>query len=120
MAGVRTLEDSRPSIEAVKTLQYHYFPYRSDLMHWFCKPSPSARTHHLHLVPVGSQLWTDRLAFRDYLKSHPETAADYSALKEHLAEAHRLDREAYTEAKTSFVRQVLALANGSNKRGHVE
>jgi GrpB-like predicted nucleotidyltransferase (UPF0157 family) len=113
MAAVRSLQDSRPAIDAVRALEYHYFPYRSDMMHWFCKPSPSARTHHLHLVPTGSQLWADRLSFRDYLRSHPQTAADYVALKDQLVEKHRLDREAYTEAKTPFVRDVLAMAEAS-------
>ena len=37
-------------------------------MHWFCKPSDFERTHHLHLIPFGSRLWRERLAFRDILR----------------------------------------------------
>jgi GrpB-like predicted nucleotidyltransferase (UPF0157 family) len=110
MAPVRSLESSRPAIDAVAALHYRYFPYRPDTMHWFCKPSPEARTHHLHLIPVGSPLWAERLAFRDYLRGHPETAAEYAALKERLAEQHRFDREAYTDAKLPFIQGVLAIA----------
>jgi GrpB-like predicted nucleotidyltransferase (UPF0157 family) len=111
MAPVRSLEDSRQATEAVKTLQYHYFPHRAEVMHWFCKPTPVTRTHHLHLIPVGSKLWHERLAFRDYLRSHPETAAEYAELKERLAEQHRFDREAYTDAKAPFVQRVIAFAD---------
>ncbi len=110
MAGVESLEQSQPAIEAVAHLSYVYFPYRTEVMHWFCKPSPAIRTHHLHLVPVNSQLWMERLAFRDFLRQHPRVAAEYSELKRVLAARHRYDREAYTEAKEPFVRRVLAEA----------
>jgi GrpB-like predicted nucleotidyltransferase (UPF0157 family) len=87
-----------------------YFPYRLEVMHWFCKPSPAHRTHHLHLVPIGSPLWADRIAFRDYLRSHPEAAAEYAALKRQLAAQHALDREAYTHGKGAFVAAILERA----------
>ena len=119
MAPVRSLEDSRPAIDALEALQYHYFPYRTDSMHWFCKPSPRARTHHLHLVPFGSQLWADRLVFRDYLRSHPETAAEYAALKECLAEQHRFDREAYTDAKLPFVQRIIDIARDAGDAAYL-
>jgi GrpB-like predicted nucleotidyltransferase (UPF0157 family)/GNAT superfamily N-acetyltransferase len=110
MAGVKGLEESRSAIALLAGNGYFYFPYRPDLMHWFCKPSPSFRTHHLHLVPYGSRLWMERIAFRDYLRSHPEAAAEYGDLKQRLAFLHRLDREAYTEAKGPFVRQIIQRA----------
>ena len=60
MAGVQTLEDSRPAIAAATELGYCYAPYQADSEHWFCKPSPAFRTHHLHLTPVGLLLSTTR------------------------------------------------------------
>jgi GrpB-like predicted nucleotidyltransferase (UPF0157 family) len=110
MAGVQTLDHSRPAIAAAARLQYVYFPYRTDVMHWFCKPSAAERTHHLHLVPVDSRLWIDRLAFRDHLRQHPTVAAEYAALKAELADRFRTDREAYTDAKAPFVARVLGVA----------
>jgi GrpB-like predicted nucleotidyltransferase (UPF0157 family) len=106
MAGVATLEQSRPSIAAAAGAGYCYSPYQADLEHWFCKPSFAFRTHHLHLVPVATPYWRRRLAFRDYLRAHPEVAAQYDALKRRLAREHRLDREAYTLAKGPFIDRV--------------
>lgn len=80
-------------------------------MHWFCKPSPEIRTHHLRLVPVGSQTWNDQLAFRDYLRAHVGRAAEYAILKHTLAQRYRHDREAYTQAKGSFIALTLELAS---------
>ena len=71
MVGVLDLPSSMPAREALAGLEYQYFPYRSDVMHWFCKPSPAHRTHHLHLVPFRSRLWIERIAFRDFLRGSP-------------------------------------------------
>jgi len=107
MAPVRDLESSKPALEALAGLGYCYFPYRKDIMHWLCKPSNGFRTHHLHLVPLGSALWIDRLAFRDALRRDSALAAEYQDLKRELAERYRYDREAYTDAKGPFVERVL-------------
>jgi GrpB-like predicted nucleotidyltransferase (UPF0157 family) len=110
MAGVASLEASRDAIAALEAHGYMYYPYRPDVMHWFCKPSPAVRTHHLHLVPAGTALWTERLAFRDYLRRHPDVAQEYAALKHELAARYRFDREAYTESKGPFITRITALA----------
>ena len=110
MAGVASLDASRPALPALAGLGYCYFPYRPDDEHWFCKPSSAFRTHHLHLVPLESPQWAGALAFRDYLRAHPETAAGYEKLKKRLALECRLDREAYTDAKGPFITRIIALA----------
>jgi GrpB-like predicted nucleotidyltransferase (UPF0157 family) len=115
MAPVSSLDASRPAIETVGLAGYLHVPYKSDVMHWFCKPSLQVRTHHLHLVPVTSALWFDRLAFRDALRADAALAQSYADLKLRLAERFRFDREAYTAAKGPFVDQVLA-GNGDRMR----
>lgn len=110
MAAVATLDGSRPAISVLLGRGWVYFPYRAEVMHWFCKPSPAFRTHHLHLVPFRSPLWEDRLIFRDYLRRDSVVAAEYAQLKRVLAERYELDREAYTDAKGPFVRRVLERA----------
>jgi GrpB-like predicted nucleotidyltransferase (UPF0157 family) len=108
MAAVSSLVASRPAIQAVVAAGYSYYPYKAEVMHWFCKPSPSHRTHHLHLVSYQSSLWLERLAFRDALRSSPELAAEYAELKRTLAVKFRLDREGYTKAKAPFIKEVLS------------
>jgi GrpB-like predicted nucleotidyltransferase (UPF0157 family) len=115
MAGVRDLPSSLAARAALAPLGYVYFPYRADLMHWFCKPSPARRTHHLHLVPSQSPLWAERVAFRDYLRRSADAHAEYAALKASLAERYRFDREAYTEAKGPFIRRIVDRALGTQQ-----
>lgn len=109
MAGVGSLEASAAAEEALRAFGYQYAPYRTEVMHWFCKPSLQARTHHLHLVPYESSLWFERLRFRDLLRSDDALAREYDALKRQLAERHRDDREAYTEAKWPFIARCLGV-----------
>ncbi len=110
MAGIWTLEASRPAIAAAGVIGYCYAPYRPASEHWFCKPSPRFRTHHLHLVPFASGQWHEVLAFRDYLRAHPLAAAEYAALKATLAHEFEFDREAYTDAKAPFIARLTRLA----------
>jgi GrpB-like predicted nucleotidyltransferase (UPF0157 family) len=50
------------------------------------------------------------VGFRDHLRAHPETAAEYAALKHALAARHANDREAYTDGKAGFITAVLRRA----------
>lgn len=71
---------------------------------FLCYPNPAHRTHHLHLVDERAEL-ERRLRFRDLLRAEPALARDYEALKRELAERYRDDREAYTDAKSGFVKR---------------
>ena len=64
------------------------------------------RTHHVHMMPEGCEV-RKRLAFIDFLRSHTEDASRYATLKRQLAESHLADREKYTDAKTSFVNEIV-------------
>jgi GrpB-like predicted nucleotidyltransferase (UPF0157 family) len=110
LAGVVSLDAARPCIGLLAPLDYLYAPYHADQMLWFCKPHPSRRTHHLHLVPARSSRFRDELRFRDCLRADPDAAARYALLKKELAAQYRHDRDAYTQAKTRFVRTVLGRA----------
>ena len=110
MAGVESLERSHAALAVLARYQYCYAPYKADVMHWLCKPSPAHRTHHLHMVPIESPLWREQLAFRDYLRFHPDVASEYASLKIRLAGMHRFDRDAYTAAKAPFVQHVIGEA----------
>ncbi|MDE6269889.1 MAG: GrpB family protein [Muribaculaceae bacterium] len=65
------------------------------------------RVFHIHFHPDGD---ADEVLFRDYLRAHPATAREYERLKQSLLPAYRNNRNGYTEAKTAFVRRIVALA----------
>jgi len=59
------------------------------------------RVFHLHLRYEGDH---DELYFRDYLQEHPAVAKDYEKLKLALWKQYEHNRDAYTEAKTDFIK----------------
>lgn len=65
------------------------------------------RVFHIHIHLIGDN---DEIYFRDYLRTHPEVAREYEALKLGLLPRYRNDRDGYTEAKSGFVRRIIGLA----------
>lgn len=91
LVGVESLEASRACFEPLAELGYLHAPYLPEEMHWFCKPDPSRREFHLHLVPAESRRYRDELTFRDRLRTDPELTSRYAALKRDLAARHSDD-----------------------------
>jgi len=126
MIAVRDLAKDFPAcIEPLRTIGYEYVP-RSDFFEsrFCCLGAWGASDRHLHITELNSNFWREKVLFRDYLRAHPHAANDYFELKQTLAERHSGNRPAYTEAKASFIHQVVQLANkgltsGANIRHHV-
>lgn len=115
LVGIPHLSGARDCIEPLQTIGYEYVPeYEATLpqRRYFRKgPSNIPNKHyHLHMVEHNGEFWKHHLLFRDYLRTHADAASDYWKLKKKLAAKHRSNREAYTEAKTSFIKSVLSKA----------
>jgi GrpB-like predicted nucleotidyltransferase (UPF0157 family) len=98
-----------PSLEEVG---YLYRPHDiiPDRLFLAKERAAEIRTHHLSLTEPDSGYWQKHLAFRDYLRSHDQVAAEYVNLKRQLAEEYARTGVLPSEGKTAFVAQVLELA----------
>lgn len=109
MAGIRDLDEARAAIPVLEEYGYEHAPHRPTA-HWFHKPRSqrlAEQTHALHLTEPGSDLWVERLTFRDTLRADTALRDEYQALKLRLAGEHE-DVRAYTADKREFVARVLA------------
>ena len=73
------------------------------------------RKHHLYVCAQDSEELKRHLAFRDYLRSHPEAVAEYGRIKEEGAALYPYDIDRYIEHKSPFIENVykqLELSNG--------
>jgi GrpB-like predicted nucleotidyltransferase (UPF0157 family) len=120
LVEVTDLEAARSDIVPVLEAQgYDYFrrPCEENpgaYFAWLIKRNANdVRTHHIHMVEADLEHW-DRLRFRDYLRAHPEAAAEYQTLKYNLAEQFRHDREGYTAAKSDFIATITANYDNPN------
>ena len=110
MAGVRDLAGARAATEPLEKLGYTHAEHRPDAL-WFFRYSEPDWTHAsygLHLTTPGSDLWIERLGFRDALRADPDLVEEYAELKSGLAREHTHDLKAYTDSKRAFVALVLA------------
>ena len=65
--------------------------------------SAGVREFHVHTYKANSAEAHRHLAFRDYLKSHPAVAEQYSRLKRDLVKRHSSDKDAYVRGKSPFI-----------------
>lgn len=77
---------------------------------YFSKDTAGVRTHHVHACAQGHSEILDKLAFRDYLRTHQADAAAYGELKRRLALAHCHDNVGYMQGKDAFVKAMLVNA----------
>jgi GrpB-like predicted nucleotidyltransferase (UPF0157 family) len=64
------------------------------------------RTHHIHTFEISSAQIDRHLAFRDYMRSHPEDAQKYSELKQYLAQEYPQDIAGYMDGKDEFIKEI--------------
>ena len=72
---------------------------------FFTRDLGPERLCNVHAFEAGTPEVERHLAFRDYLREHPETARAYGKLKTDLAEKYPADLEAYTNGKGAFVKK---------------
>lgn len=113
MLGVACISDAESTVQPLEDLGYIYWRDNPNPERMFfvkgMPPYGKKRTHHVHVVEINGEFWQRRL-FRDYLRMYGEEAQRYEILKRDLALRYRHDREAYTQGKSDFVRQVMEKA----------
>ena len=62
--------------------------------------------HHLYVLTQDSEELKRHLGFRDWLRTHPEDAAEYARVKTLAAERYPENIDAYIEAKSDFIQQI--------------
>lgn len=106
VAGVMSLACAPAAGMRLAELGYRPVPHRIDAA-LFVKGTPGVDTHHLHLTMPESDLWKERLTFRDAVRADPRLAKEYAELKHRLLTANG-GRPYDAAGKRDFVRGVLA------------
>ncbi len=107
---VRSREDIPRVIEKLSTLGYRHLGDLGIAGREAFESPKGKPSHHLYVCNFDSRELRRHLAFRDYLRNHPDDALRYSELKKSLAGRYGNERDAYTEAKKDFVEKILRSA----------
>ena len=106
MPVLRNIEEIDGCTEAFESLGYEVMGEFGMPGRRYMRKGGDNRTHQIHAFGYNSIAdITRHLAFRDYLKSHPDICAAYAELKSQLALLYPADIEAYSMGKDSFVKQ---------------
>lgn len=109
MPLVRRFEEGFACVEPMRGLGYWYAgEFGIAGRHLFVKGAP--RTHHAHMLVVGSKEARRHVAVREVLRSDAEAATRYAALKRELAARFGDDREGFSQAKSGFMRELFERA----------
>lgn len=70
---------------------------------------PHLQKHHLYVCPESSPELRRHTAFRDYLRTHPEDAAEYGRIKMEAAKLYPEDIEGYITHKSGVISRLYEL-----------
>ncbi len=68
------------------------------------------KVYHLHITFPESADWKEAIAFRDYLRTHPEDLKRYAETKQHAAKEADENTEKYKKIKEDTVKEIIAKA----------
>jgi GrpB-like predicted nucleotidyltransferase (UPF0157 family) len=113
MLGLEGFALADKVIDRIEKLAYVYVSKYEDVMphrRFFIKDINGKRTHHIHMVEIGTEFWKRHLFFRDYLRNNPAASGQYQQLKIELAKREWNDGNEYADAKGEFIKSIEGLA----------
>lgn len=115
LLGLQTLKNATETTTILQTLGYEYLGEAgiSGRLYFRCR-HPQA--FNVHLVQLGSELWTNNLLLRDFLRTHPEVANQYGQHKQELIQSGIETLLAYSDKKGTLVAELLRCAQAWRSR----
>lgn len=103
--------DRKDLKEVIFLLENHGYIYEGDLglkdrEAFRYEGKEHLRTHHLYVCPRDSKELKRHLAFRDYLRKHPNAVKEYSKTKKEAAELYPNDIEKYCIYKSPIIEKI--------------
>lgn len=105
---IRDMEELPPVISALQTIGYTHegdqgIPGREAFKY---EGKEHLRKHHLYVCAQDAAELKRHIAFRDYLRSHPDAVVEYSRIKEEGAKLYPWDIDKYIEHKSPFIESI--------------
>ena len=86
--------------------EWHYYPKPDEGLAFSKFGLDGEKFEHIHICEESSSWVRKFIVVRDYLRTHPEKAKEYSELKQKIIELHPDDYPAYRNAKAPFLEQL--------------
>jgi GrpB-like predicted nucleotidyltransferase (UPF0157 family) len=109
LRGDAMIADALERVKSLANFTFHGDPYTDGM--WTFTSDHGSHGTRLYLWGPGNATHVKRMLFRDWLRTHPNDAAEYAALKRRLAREANGDWKFYTGGK--FVARIVRQASGS-------
>lgn len=83
-----------------------------------CKPHPNQRDYEVWVTEAETDRYAETLAFRDFLRTHPQAAIGFAGMKRDLASRYANDRRAYAVAKLEIFQTIACRLPQRSANGH--
>ncbi|HKU63512.1 MAG TPA: GrpB family protein [Rhizomicrobium sp.] len=110
VSDLAEFEKLRPAVEDLGYVWWGEYGLEGRRYCTLDDPLTVRRQVQLHCYGQGSSEITRHLAFRDYLRSHPDLAHAYDMEKVRCRDRHPLDSHAYGDCKSALVQKIEAEA----------
>lgn len=74
----------------------------------FTDDTYEVKTHYIHMVDFGKELWKNQLFFRDYLNANEVAREEYRMIKVTSAKHKDININTYTDLKEPFVKSIFS------------
>jgi GrpB-like predicted nucleotidyltransferase (UPF0157 family)/GNAT superfamily N-acetyltransferase len=103
---VKDIQEVDKATEAMASIGYEAKGEHGIAFRRFFHKGKEVRTHHVHVYQQGDSEISRYVKFRDWMRSHPEDAANYAQIKAELAEKFPYDMLQYCSGKDAFVAHI--------------
>ena len=107
--AVADLTAASPYVGLIERCGYTYCGENEE-PHEYCFVKGDPVAYRLYVMELGSEAWTARCCFRDYVMQRPELIREYTSLKRQLVQRFPDDVRAYQAGKGEFIQKVLHMA----------
>ena len=108
---LRGMDDVAPATQLLLAQNYEARGNRYEPDVWAFMLRDGTPPERIYLCQPNNPTHQRRIIFRDYLRSHPSSAAAYVALKQELATKFRDDGDRYTASKRDFIDTIIDRAS---------
>jgi GrpB-like predicted nucleotidyltransferase (UPF0157 family) len=107
LVGLKEFEITDLQICELENFGYEYFgQLHVDQKRFFARKRKK-RNFNLQIVPYNADVWNEHIAFRDYLRTHPEKVKIYSEIKKEAISLEKNNLLSYHEHKEALVKRLL-------------
>lgn len=115
---IKSAGDADQCLAALQELDYQYMGKPDQ--YYLRRSTSETIGFHVHVTTPENKFWRERIAFRNYLRTHPEVVQQYIDLKQSLIARFGYDKNAYREGKSNFMTEITKKALEGQKTAQDE